>query len=336
MPHAVTLKSFTVIVVGAGIAGLACARELQAGGLSVCVLEKSAGVGGRCATRRTEAGAFDHGAQYFTARDPRFQTLVHDLRGQGVVADIDAGIVRLVQPGEYQALPVEPRYAAVPGMNALGKTLAQGLDIRPGHRVLACERAGQGWRLRVETPASTDQFDAAALVLALPSDQAVALAADSAMGAELAARPMTPCWAVMAAFDAPVDFSHAGVLIEAPVDPALSWIMRDSAKPGRGPGERWVLHARDSWSQAHLDADRATVRQRLIERFRALTGAPMPSFAVVHRWRFAAGGRAAAEGCLVDPALRLAACGDWAQQGRIEGAWLSGLAAGQRVHGLLQ
>jgi predicted NAD/FAD-dependent oxidoreductase len=42
----------TCVVVGAGIAGLSAAEVLQARGVTVVVLEKSRGVGGRLATRR--------------------------------------------------------------------------------------------------------------------------------------------------------------------------------------------------------------------------------------------------------------------------------------------
>ena len=69
-------------VVGAGVAGLSAARALVDRGHQVIVFEKARAPGGRVATSRLRgiempravAGstlAFDHGAQYFTARDPR-------------------------------------------------------------------------------------------------------------------------------------------------------------------------------------------------------------------------------------------------------------------------
>ncbi|MFM2034129.1 MAG: hypothetical protein RJA32_764, partial [Pseudomonadota bacterium] len=62
----------TVAVIGAGISGAACAFELQSLGFEVQVYEKSRGASGRLSTRRTETWSADHGAQYFTARDPLF------------------------------------------------------------------------------------------------------------------------------------------------------------------------------------------------------------------------------------------------------------------------
>jgi renalase len=56
-----------IAIIGAGIAGLACAQRLQDGGCSVTLFDKGRGAGGRMATRRvtTPFGeiAFDHGAQ---------------------------------------------------------------------------------------------------------------------------------------------------------------------------------------------------------------------------------------------------------------------------------
>jgi len=63
-----------IAVIGAGMAGIACARTLVQAGHRVTVFEKSRGAGGRMATRRSEFGGFDHGAQFFTVRDERFQS----------------------------------------------------------------------------------------------------------------------------------------------------------------------------------------------------------------------------------------------------------------------
>ncbi|MFM7290648.1 MAG: FAD-dependent oxidoreductase, partial [Planctomycetia bacterium] len=72
-----------VVVVGAGIAGLAAATELVAGGRRVVVLEKSRGVGGRMASRRVGEAVCDHGAQFFTVRGEAFGGIVAAAREAG-------------------------------------------------------------------------------------------------------------------------------------------------------------------------------------------------------------------------------------------------------------
>ena len=76
-----------VVVVGAGLAGLAAARMLNESGHDVIVLEKSRATGGRCATRRIGDAVFDHGAQFFTARSDEFSELVELWRDADVARE---------------------------------------------------------------------------------------------------------------------------------------------------------------------------------------------------------------------------------------------------------
>jgi renalase len=77
----------TVTVVGAGMAGAACARALADAGIDIRLYDKGRSVGGRMAQRRVEQGMFDHGAQYLSARDPSFAVRVAEWRRRGIVAD---------------------------------------------------------------------------------------------------------------------------------------------------------------------------------------------------------------------------------------------------------
>jgi predicted NAD/FAD-dependent oxidoreductase len=73
-----------IIIVGAGISGCVCANRLAMAGHAVTLIEKGRGVGGRMSTRRMNGARIDHGAQFFTARDPRMKELVQDWEEQGL------------------------------------------------------------------------------------------------------------------------------------------------------------------------------------------------------------------------------------------------------------
>ena len=103
-----------VAIVGAGVGGLAASRCLQDHGLDVTVFDKSRGVGGRLATRREEGVAFDHGAQYFTARDSRFTRYVRSWMQQGLVEPWMGRIVKLDSDGGCEDQYGTPRYVDVP------------------------------------------------------------------------------------------------------------------------------------------------------------------------------------------------------------------------------
>ena len=74
-----------IAVIAAGLSGLTAARTLQDQGHRVAVFEKSRGPGGRAATRLINELQFDHGAQYFIARDPAFQRAAAAWRERGLV-----------------------------------------------------------------------------------------------------------------------------------------------------------------------------------------------------------------------------------------------------------
>ena len=56
-----------VLIVGAGMSGMAAASDLVRAGRKVLVVDKGRGIGGRMATRRVGDAVFDHGAQFITA-----------------------------------------------------------------------------------------------------------------------------------------------------------------------------------------------------------------------------------------------------------------------------
>ena len=193
-----------IAVIGAGIAGLTAARTLQGAGHRVAVLEKSRGLGGRIATRRSAAGSFDHGAQYATARDTRFQAYLDSAAEAGAAAPWP-----VLGDGRV-------RHVGLPGMSGLIAPLAKDLDIRRGARVSGIE-VGAALTLILEDGSS---LRADRLVCAIPAPQATTLlgALDMAFDA-LGLVVVAPCWTLMAGFAAAPDLPDA----MRDVDAALSW-----------------------------------------------------------------------------------------------------------------
>ena len=326
----------SVAVIGAGMAGLACARALLRDGEDVRVFDKGRAPGGRASTRRHDVGSFDHGAQYLTARDPSFRHELARWRRAGLVAPWAA---RLVSLRRGQALPVTGgtrRYVGVPGMSALARHMARDLDVRRAVLVERLVPAGDGWELLGR---GADDVDTRSLgrfervIVTVPADQARALApAGSDLEERVRGLAMQPCVAVMLALAEPYEVPFDGAFVR---DSPLCWVARDSSKPGRAPGDRWVLHAEPSWSLAHLGSAAGDRVDGLVSALEVATGVPLParSRATAHTWRYALAEEPLDEGLLVDALPGLAWAGAWCHGSRVEGAWLSGRPAARWARG---
>lgn len=323
----------SVAVVGAGISGLACATALQAAGWPVSVYDKSRAPAGRMSTRRGEDWQGDHGAQYFTARDPRFQAEVGRWQAAGVAELWQPRLAVIGDEDRHVADLALQRFVGTPRMSSPARHLASSLPVNVQCTVQAIERSAAGWRLAsLEQGWLAPTFDA--LVLALPAPQVIPLLADWApeFSDRAGGVPMRPCWALLLRYPAPIDLPFDAAFVNRG---PLRWVARDSSKPGRPASETWLLHASEAWSETHIDADPAWVSACLAQAFVDL-GAPAPTataIATPHRWRYAKAEPALPLGCCWDAGDQLGLCGDWLNGGKVEGAWLSGHALAGRMLG---
>ncbi len=309
-----------IAVIGCGLAGLTAARALSDLGHSVHCFDKGRGVGGRTSVRRAEGFEFDHGAQYFTIRDQRLAGQLQSWLHAGIVAEWTGWIVDL-HDGVPAARQPQKRFVGVPGMTALAKHLASGLNITTQTRIDRIEFASGSWHLTAEA-GEIGQFDR--LILSIPAEQARTLLQHHPVGlSHFQSVHMQPCWAVMCGFDRAIAADFDGAFVK---NSPLSWIARNNSKPGRPAGEAWVLHASPEWSAAHLEDNSDAITEALTREFaRQIGHSPAPVFAAAHRWRYARSTEPLHSGAIVDESLKLTICGDWCAGDRVEGALLSGL-----------
>jgi len=236
--------------------------------------------------------------------------------------------------GGLRAAPdtAEGCYVGVPTMGRLGDHLAGDLEVRQSTRVgrVALHDDGR-WVPSTDTGDPLGTFDV--LVCTVPAPQARSLFGDETLLPEEITRVhMRPCWALMLDIEPPTPVPYNGILVG---QGALDWMGRDSSKPGREPGERWVLHADPEWSEARVDQSEEDVLHELLTAFTGVTGVrPEVHRSWLHRWLFARPVDALGEGCLWDDRRRVAFAGDWCLGARVEAAFLSGQAAAGRILGL--
>ena len=316
-----------VLVVGAGISGVACARTLAAAGADVTVLDRGRRVGGRMASRTLQGRPVDIGASYFTVTDPAFEAVVAGWRERGLARPWTDTFTVLTgggtDPSSGTRIRTETRtgplrWAAPGGLRTLVEDLAAGLRVESGVPVQSVLHDD---RLRA------DGRTAEAVVLAMPDPQAARLLGPGLEAArhrlDRAFEPVLALTAVFAerAWDLDGAFVHD--------HPALAWLADDGRRRGDGAAVL-VAHSTPQLAGRHLDQPDTAIGP-MVAALRELLDLPEPATAQLHRWSFAkpAAGR---DRPFLLTAPGLGACGDaWTPKPRVEGAYLSGVALGEAL-----
>jgi len=352
-----------VVVVGAGIAGLVAACELEAAGVTVTLLDKGRSVGGRLATRRIGNARLDHGAQFFTVRTPAFQRRVDDWIDRGLVEVWCHGFGHgsLDTSGDdidsTSASDGYPRYVATGGMNSLAKDLANGLDVEVSTMVFTV-RPGTDARWDVVIDDGTTR-PADAVVITAPLPQAFSLLVDLAWTPE-APDPDTGTGSstvpdhgveldesvfrvdydrtigLLCTVDGPTAVPEPGGVQhpDAPGEGARVFsFIGDNQRKGVSDAPALTFHASPAWSEAHWDADLDDLKVQLTEAAQPWLGSAKIVEAQVKKWRLATPRSIWPDPCWSTANGSIIVAGDAFAGPRVEGAHNSGLAAAHELLG---
>ena len=330
-------SEFSCVIVGAGIAGLIAAHTMQANGIRVIVLDKGRGVGGRLATRWVEVANeqkayFDHGAQFFTVRDERFQKFVDEWMAAGIVRQWSSGFAQSDGIPNHDG---HPRYCGTAGMNSIARYLTRDLDVRTNAKVIRIFQNKQ-WQIDLD---NSESVTADSLILTPPAGQSLdlldagAYALPTDVRGALERITYDPCFALLAVLDSPPRLPEPGAL-QLQGEP-IAW-MADNHRKGISPNVFTVtIHAGAEFTREHWDAKHEIIAEKLLSAAHEWLGDSVQSWQV-HRWRYSQPRVLHPEACLVvNEGVPLAFAGDGFGAPRIEGAAISGITAAEKILDLM-
>ncbi|MEV6518280.1 FAD-dependent oxidoreductase [Micromonospora chalcea] len=316
--HLVTADRAGVVVVGAGIAGVACATELARAGIPVRLRERARVTGGRMASKRFDGRPADLGAAYFTVDDPDFADVVDRWRAAGLAREWTDTLVAYGPRGREQ-VSGPMRWAAPRGLRSLVEHLAGDLPVTHNRLVMS-----------VEPGPRVDGAEAEAVVLAMPGPQA-ALLLDPALAEAtraVAAQRWSSALSGVLHFPARRWADFRGAFVND--HPVLSLVCDDGDRRGDG-APVLVAHTTAGFAAGHL-LQPTGAREAVEQAVRDLLGLPEPALSThVHRWTYATPA-ARADGAtfhLDDDGIGLA--GDAFGRPRVQTAWRSGRDLGRAL-----
>ncbi len=314
------------IIIGGGITGLIIANILQQKRIKVTVLDKGKGIGGRLATRRINKdnsieGIFDYGAQYFSVNNLNFQIWVDDWLKHGVIKEWCRG---------FGKLDGKPRYCGINGTRGIAKYLAKNLDVRTNTKAIEVSYEKK-WLVKTE---SDRQYQGDMLVMTPPVPQSLSLLDASLIPLPLEIRfsleqiEYHSCIAVLALLEKPSKIPPpGGVSLE---NDTLAWLADNHQKGISPQGYAVTLHATPKFSDEYWNSDDAEIAYKLVTAAVDYLDSPVIKYQV-HRWRYSLPKTFYNEPCLALLELPLVMAGDAFVTPKIEGAVMSGMAAGELI-----
>lgn len=300
-----TTPSNSITIIGAGIAGAACAAVLRDAGIPFRVVDRGRAVGGRMASPTLSGRRVDIGAGYFTVRDPEFETLVRSWETAGLARPW-TDTFGVIEAGEAPSTSTGPmRWATPDGLRSLVSNMANGVTV--------------------ETAKFEDLPDGD-VVLAMPDPQA------SRLTSVRDAVEYQPVITVVCEFDAlELPFRDAAFVND---NPAIEFVADDGSRRGDG-APVLVVHSTAEVARAHLDDPTAAIRP-VVDAVRELLGCAEPVWTHAHRWTFAKplSAHDATFDLVESGGRRIGFAGDqWCPEGspRVESAWRSGTDLGRAL-----
>ncbi|MFM1841859.1 MAG: hypothetical protein RLZZ490_595 [Cyanobacteriota bacterium] len=277
----------SVIVVGGGICGLLAATVLQRQGLTVTVLDKGRGIGGRLASRRLRhgngVGCFDFGTQYFKAQAPKFQSWVEEWIAAEVVTVWSEGMPTASGTERSQGVKL---YRGQPSNRSIAQYLAKDLNVINRERAVLVDWRGRQWYVHGE---SGHCYQADCLILTPPLPQTLALLETSAIALPEALHHRfqgihyAPCITLLALLEHPSQVPYPGGLWLA--GEPLAWIACNTQKGISPDGYGVTIQAGPAFSQTHLETDPEEVTAFMLTAADPWLGSPV-LMTYLHRWRY--------------------------------------------------
>ncbi|MDV6231739.1 MULTISPECIES: NAD(P)/FAD-dependent oxidoreductase [Rhodococcus] len=247
-----------VTIVGAGIAGAACARVLRDADVPFRIVDRGRAPGGRMSSPELHGRRVDLGAGYFTVRDQEFSTVVADWESAGLARQW-ANTFGILKPATAPCTTTGPvRWATPNGLRSLVRNMLDGFDIEHS----------------TELPELPDGH----VVVAMPDPQAARLTAVPD------AVDYVPVIAVACGFDGlDIPFRDAAFVND---HPDIDFVVDDGARRGDG-APVLVVHTTSERAHQHLEDPDGAIAP-VLDALRELSVASAaPVWTHAHRWTFA-------------------------------------------------
>jgi predicted NAD/FAD-dependent oxidoreductase len=312
-----------IAVIGAGLAGITFAYTMK-DKFNVKIFEKSRGVGGRMSTRKETPYIFDHGAQFFKIKTNECKNFFSPLFAQ-----------EIIQPWSFKLAYFEGNhlreikiiknadkfYVGVPNMDSILKYISRDCNVVLETKIKKIKRKNGKWEFYDQNEKSHGIYDW--VILTLPAEQSLNLISNKiSFYPYLEKIKMKGCYSLMVGINKSLQLDFDAAFIEKK---DIAWLALNDSKPSRMKTRCLLINSSYEYATKNINTPKDKVLEYLLNISSNLINYNLfkSSFIKLHQWRYAEAECSPKENYFIDHENKIAICGDWLVNSRVEGAFLS-------------
>lgn len=311
-------------IIGAGISGLVLGYYLK-DEFDVVIFDKSRGVGGRMATRRSGDFIFDHGTPFFTAKTNTFNDFLHQFINKKVVQEWNPKFARIIDyniKNIYNWADSRKHYVASPYMTSFAKELGEEMHITLSTEItqIICNKNKVDL---ISSSGAKESFDY--VITAIPPHQAFDILPNNCeYKNELQYIEMLPCFSMMLGIKKPLNINFDAALVKGA---DISFISIMNSKPKRQSSHAISVLSTNIWAKNNFTLDKLEVINHMKSELEKTLNCKIIDIVHedLHRWKYANIYKQLGNRSFFDPYNNIGSIGDWCIEGKVEGAFLSAI-----------
>ena len=312
-----------IAIIGAGLAGITIALKINKK-FDVKVFEKSRGVGGRMSTRQETPFIFDHGAQFFKIKTSDFKNFLSELFSQQIIQPWNFRLAYFDGQNLSKIKFIKDKdkfYVGVPNMDSIIKYLSKNCNVILNTKIESIIKENDKWNLYDQNKKSCGSYDW--VILTLPAHQSLELITEKVSFYPLIEKvKMKGCFSLMVGMSESINLDYEAAIIE---NEDIAWFALNNSKPSRLNNYCLLINSSYEYASKNINTPKDKVLKHLLNISSKFINYDLlkSNIIKIHEWRYVEAKCPPKENYFIDHKEKVAVCGDWFIDSRVEGAFLS-------------
>ena len=206
-------------------------------------------------------------------------------------------------------------------MDSILKYISRDCNVILETKIERIKRKNDKWELYDQNKKSYGSYDW--VVLSLPSQQSLELITEKISFYPLIEKiKMKGCFSLMVGMSKPLNLDYDAALIE---NEDIAWFAVNNSKPSRMNNNCLLINSSYEYASKNMNTSKEKVLKHLLYKSSKFLNYDLSKSNIIkiHQWKYVEAECSPIENFFIDHKEKIAVCGDWFINSRVEGAFIS-------------